>query len=107
VNTIIPGGNGTPESRGVGRSNRAATAPADRRGASAPKGDASSSLQVSASGEQFAALRTRLERLDASRAEKVERLRELVASGRYKVDSEAIAEAMLADPATADALGMR
>ena len=69
--------------------------------------DASSSLQVSASGEQFASLRTRLERLDASRAEKVERLRELVQSGRYKVDGEAIAEAMLADPATADALGMR
>ena len=107
MNTITPGGNGTPESRGIGRPNRTAAAPAERRGGDARKADASSSLQVSASGEQFANLRTRLEGLDISRAEKVERLRELVASGRYKVDSQAIAEAMLADPATADALGMR
>ena len=107
MNIITPGGNGTPESRGIGRSNRAAAAPAERRGGDGRKADASSSLQLSATGEQFVNLRTRLERLDASRAEKVERLRDLVASGRYKVDSEAIAEAMLADPATADALGMR
>ena len=52
-------------------------------------------------------LRARLERLDIARAERVERLRQAVADGRYQPDSEATAGAMLADPATAAALGMR
>ena len=64
------------------------------------------SLQVSARGERFMSLRARLEGLDPSRAERVERLRQQVAEGRYQPDSEAVADAMLADPATAAALGM-
>lgn len=66
-----------------------------------------SSLQVSAHGERFVSLRVRLEGLQASRTERVERLRQLVAEGRYHPDSEAVAAAMLADPATAAALGMK
>lgn len=65
-----------------------------------------SSVNVSAHGERFVSLRARLEGLEASRADRVERLRELVATGQYRPDSEAIATAMLADPATAAALGL-
>jgi flagellar biosynthesis anti-sigma factor FlgM len=64
------------------------------------------SLQVSARAERFVSLRARLDALEPSRAERVERLRELVASGRYQPDLEAVAEAMLADPATAASLGL-
>jgi flagellar biosynthesis anti-sigma factor FlgM len=73
----------------------------------APAGQPSPSLQVSARGERFVSLRARLEGLEPSRTERLERLRELVATGRYQPDSEAVAAAMLADPATAAALGMR
>jgi flagellar biosynthesis anti-sigma factor FlgM len=107
VNIITPGGNGTPDARGIGRSARPAAASAERRPGDAKNADASSSLHLSARGEKFVSLRAKLESLDASRAERVEHLRALVASGRYQVDAEAIAAAMLADPATADALGMR
>ena len=65
------------------------------------------SLELSAPGERFVSLRTRLEGLEPSRAARVEQLRQLVAEGRYQPDSEAIAAAMLADPATAAALGVK
>lgn len=107
MNIVTPGGNGTPDPRGVGRSSRPAAASTERRAGEPRNTEASSSLQLSARGEKFLSLRAKLESLDASRTERVERLRELVASGRYKVDGEAIAAGMLADPATAKALGMR
>ena len=65
------------------------------------------SLQVSAHGERFVSLRARLEGLDPSRAERIEQLRQQVAEGRYHPDSEAVAGAMLDDPATAAALGIK
>ena len=106
MNIITPGGNGTPDARGIGKPARPAASTERRAGAGKPS-DAASSLELSARGEKFVSLRSKLETLDASRAERVERLRALVASGRYKVDGQTIAEGMLADPATADALGMR
>jgi flagellar biosynthesis anti-sigma factor FlgM len=73
----------------------------------APAGGPTGSPEVSAQGGKFLSLRARLEALEANRAERVERLRQLVAEGRYQPDSEATAAAMLADPATAAALGVR
>jgi flagellar biosynthesis anti-sigma factor FlgM len=83
------------------------TRPAAPKGArgEAPAGPATSSIHVSAGGERFMSLRVRLEGLDPSRAERVEQLRQLVAEGQYRPDSEAVAGAMLADPLTAAALG--
>jgi flagellar biosynthesis anti-sigma factor FlgM len=107
VNIVTPGGNGTPEARNIGKPARPAAPSADRRAGDTRSSDASSSLQLSARGEKFASLRARLDGLDASRAERVERLRALIASGRYHVDGATIAAGMLADPATAEALGMR
>lgn len=108
MNIVTPGGNGTPDPRGIGKSGRPAAPAADRRAADTRSPDAaSSSLQLSARGEKFVDLRSRLQGLDASRAERVERLRALVASGNYQVDGATIADAMLKDPATAEALGMR
>ena len=107
MNIITPGGNGTPDARGIGKTARPAPTPADKRAGQARTADASSSLELSARGERFVSLRAKLDTLDASRADRVERLRALVASGQYKVDGQTIADAMLKDPATADALGMR
>jgi flagellar biosynthesis anti-sigma factor FlgM len=73
----------------------------------APAGASTGSPEVSAQGGRFLSLRARLEALEASRTERVERLRQLVAEGRYQPDSEATAAAMLKDPATAAALGVR
>jgi flagellar biosynthesis anti-sigma factor FlgM len=73
----------------------------------APTSPSTSSLHVSAQGERFVSLRARLDSLETARSERVERLRQLVAAGRYQPDSEAVASAMLADPATAAALGMK
>jgi len=95
---------------GTPRSTRRAASPARPEGtssAAAPTAPPTSSLHVSAHGERFVSLRARLEGLEPARADRVERLRQLVASGQYRPDSEAIAKAMLADPATAAALGLR
>ena len=108
--TIIPtnGGNDAQKINNMGGSPRTPR-PARPQGApgEAPAESTTSSLHVSAHGERFVSLRARLEGLDPSRAERVERLRQLVAAGRYQPDSEAVAAAMLADPATAAALGMQ
>jgi flagellar biosynthesis anti-sigma factor FlgM len=107
VNNIPTGGGKDGQSiHDVNASARPAR-PAAPRGArgEAPAGPATPSLHVSAGGERFMSLRARLEGLDASRAERVEELRQLVAEGRYRPDTEAVAGAMLADPATAAALG--
>ena len=74
---------------------------------SQPAASAAPSIQVSAHGERFVSLRTRLEGLEPARTERIERLRELVASGRYQPNSEDVAAAILADPATAAALGLK
>lgn len=107
--TIIPNGGKNPERThdigGPARAPRAAR-PQGTPG-QPPAAPPTSSLQLSASGERFVSLRARLEALDPSRTERVERLRQLVAEGRYQPDSEAVAAAMLADPATAAALGMQ
>jgi flagellar biosynthesis anti-sigma factor FlgM len=71
-----------------------------------PAVPATSSLHVSAGGERFVSLRARLEGLEAPRSERVEQLRQLVSEGRYRPDAGAVAGAMLADPATAAALGI-
>ena len=107
--TIIQNGGNDPKRMQVlGGSTRTSRAsrPQPEGPGGAPAATSSPSLQVSAQGERFVSLRARLEQLDVARAEKVERLRQLVASGRYQPDSEAVAGAMLADPATAEALGM-
>ncbi len=108
--TIIPNGGKDPQrthevggSTRTPRASRPQGAPVDAPAGSTPN----TSLNVSAHGERFVSLRARLDGLEASRAERVERLRQLVAAGRYQPDSEAVAAAMLADPATAAALGMR
>lgn len=106
--TIIQnGGNDGRNINDIGSSARTPR-PARPQGSpgSTPADPAPSSLNMSARGERFLSLRARLEGLEASRPERVERLRQLVAAGQYRPDSEATAAAMLADPATADALGM-
>jgi flagellar biosynthesis anti-sigma factor FlgM len=107
--TIIPNGGKdpqrTPEVDGSTRPPRAARPQGVSGGA--PASVSPASVQVSAHGERFVSLRARLEGLDSSRAERVDRLRDLVAAGRYQPDSEAVAAALLADPATAAALGMK
>ena len=108
--TIIQNGNNDPrrthEIGGSAQTSRASRAQAGGSG-EAPAATPNAALQVSAQGERFVSLRARLERLDVTRAERVERLRQAVADGRYQPDSQATAGAMLADPATAAALGMR
>jgi hypothetical protein len=105
---IAPNGPGNDGSRtrdisGTPRTPRAA---GERRDAQASNGSASS-LDLSARGERFVSLRTRLEGIDGSRADHVARLRGLVAAGSYTVSGDAIAGAMLDDPATSAALGMK
>jgi flagellar biosynthesis anti-sigma factor FlgM len=107
--TIIPNGGKDPQrTHEVGGSTRTprAARPQGTPGEAAAGSTPNSSLNVSAHGERFVSLRARLEGLEASRAERVERLRQLVAAGEYQPDSEEVAAAMLADPATAAALGM-
>jgi anti-sigma28 factor (negative regulator of flagellin synthesis) len=62
---------------------------------------------MSAAGERFVSLRSRLEGLDSARTDRVERLRQAIASGSYRVSGDAITAAMLNDPATAGALGVK
>jgi flagellar biosynthesis anti-sigma factor FlgM len=110
VTIIQNGGNdgqGIHDIGGSGRTPRAARPQGTPGKALASPATPNPSLHVSASGERFVSLRARLEGLDPSRAERVEQLRQLVAAGRYQPDSEAVAAAMLADPATASALGMQ
>jgi flagellar biosynthesis anti-sigma factor FlgM len=107
--TTIPTGAGNegPKLRDLSGAARTPRAARDRgAGADRAAPDAASSLHVSARGAVFVSLRARLAGLDASRPERVEQLRELVASGHYQPDGAAIARAMLDDPAAAAALGM-
>ena len=105
--TIIPtGGNDPQKTHEIGSARTPRVARPQGR-PDEPSAGATSSVQVSARGERFVSLRARLEQLEASRAERIERLKQLVAEGAYHPDSEAVAAAMLADPATAAALGMR
>jgi flagellar biosynthesis anti-sigma factor FlgM len=109
VTTIQNGGNDPQRMRdinGAGRTSRPVR-PQGPGAGSAPGTPSGPALQVSAQGERFVSLRSRLDGLDASRAERVERLRQRVAAGQYVPDSDATAAAMLKDPATAAALGMR
>jgi negative regulator of flagellin synthesis FlgM len=63
-------------------------------------------LTLSAGADRFRQLRVRLETLpEPKQSERVARLKALVDAGEYKVDAEKIARAMLADDATASALG--
>ena len=105
--TIIPtGGNDPKKTHEIGSARTPRPVRAQSRPDQAAAG-ATPSVQVSARGERFVSLRARLEHLESSRAERIERLKQLVAEGAYHPDSEAVAAAMLADPATAAALGMR
>jgi flagellar biosynthesis anti-sigma factor FlgM len=108
--TNIPNGGGRDGQhiQDLGGSARASRPvhPKDAQGAR-PAASATPSVQVSAHGERFVSLRARLEALEPARAERIERLRELVATGRYQPNSDDVAGAMLADPATAAALGIR
>jgi flagellar biosynthesis anti-sigma factor FlgM len=110
VTTIPNGGTDPKRTQDIGTSARTPRAArpqsASGEASAASPGASAPALHVSARGERFMSLRARLEGLEASRAERVERLRQLVAEGRYQPDSEAVAAAMLADPATAAALGM-
>jgi flagellar biosynthesis anti-sigma factor FlgM len=108
--TTIPNGAGNegPKLNDIGgptRTPRAprARGPADGQGAADPS---ASVLHLSARGAVFVSLRARLDGLEASRPERVEQLRQLVASGRYQPDGAAVARPMLDDPATAAALGI-
>ena len=112
MTTIPNGGNDPQRNAHIAGSARPRAArpqgtPAGAPGASDPARTPNASLNVSAGGERFVSLRTRLDSLEPSRAERVEHLRQLVAAGRYQPDREAVAAAMLADPATAAALGMK
>ena len=105
--TIIPnGGNDPKRTHDIGGSPRPARV-ARRQGApdETPGRPTTPALQMSAQAERFVSLRSRLEALEPPQSERVERLRQLVAEGRYHPDSAAVAAAMLADPATAAALG--
>lgn len=105
--TIIPSGNDPQAVHNAGHAARASKAA--RPSGSTPAAGAApdASLHVSAGASRFVSLRARLETLDAVRAERVERLRLQVAAGDYHPRAETIAAAMLDDPATAAALGMR
>ena len=106
--TIIPnGGSEGQRSQDIGGAARS-TQPARPKAAAsnARPGSAASALHLSASAEHFMSLRARLDGLDIARPERVERLRQLIAAGRYRPDSAATAAAMLDDPATAAALGL-
>ena len=108
MTTIPNGGNDGQRIHDVNGSTRLPRAARPQGGSGdGPAGPAASSLHLSARGERFLSLRARLDDLEASRSDRVERLRQLVAAGRYRPDGEAIAAAMLNDPATAAALGMR
>ena len=97
--TTIPNGGKDPQ-RGheIGGSMRTSRAsrPQNTPG-QAPQGPSGPSLEVSAQGERFVSLRARLDGIEIARAERVERLRQALAAGRYQVDSEAVAAAMLAE----------
>ena len=108
--TTIPTGAGNegPKLNDIGGPTRTPRTPrvrgaADRQGVADPS---ASSLHLSARGAVFVSLRARLDGLEASRPERVEQLRRLVASGHYQPDGAAVSRAMLDDPATAAALGM-
>ena len=107
MNNIPTGGGRDAQNvNDLGRASRTTRAAAPKQTpGEAPAGSPTSSVHVSAGGGHFMSLRARLEGLDASRSERVEQLLQLVAEGRYRFDNEAVAGAMLADPATARALG--
>ena len=104
--TIIPnGGNDPQRTHDIGGSRRPARIARPQGTPDEAPARPTPALQMSAQAERFVSLRSRLEALEPSRSERVERLRQLVAEGRYHPDSAAVAAAMLADPATAAALG--
>jgi flagellar biosynthesis anti-sigma factor FlgM len=64
-------------------------------------------FSLSTRAETFLSARTRLEgATSTSRSERIAQLAGLIARGEYKVDASAIADAMLADDATSQALGL-
>jgi hypothetical protein len=74
------------------------------RSGAAPGGDG---LVLSREADRFRQLRTRLEELpEPSRPERVRALQGLVAAGRYRVEGDRVAGAVLKDEATAAALGL-
>ncbi|HYE91920.1 MAG TPA: flagellar biosynthesis anti-sigma factor FlgM [Terriglobales bacterium] len=105
--TTIPSGNDPQAVRNSGNTARASKAARASGSTPAPGASPDASLHVSAGASRFVSLRARLESLDAVRAERVEQLRLQVATGAYHPSADAIAAAMLDDPATAAALGMR
>ena len=75
-------------------------------GAQAAETSRPDGLQLSPGADRFRQLRARLESLpEPQQSERVARLKALVDAGEYKVDGEQVAKAMLADDATASALG--
>ena len=80
---------------------RRLAAPAE--GVPGPRDD---TLSFSARAEAYLSARTQLERApEVSRAERVATLAGLIARGEYTIDTAALADDMLADDATAWALG--
>jgi flagellar biosynthesis anti-sigma factor FlgM len=75
--------------------------------AQAPDTSRSDGLTLSRGADRFRQLRARLESLpEPQQSERLAQLKALVDSGQYKVEGEKIARAMLADEATASALGL-
>jgi flagellar biosynthesis anti-sigma factor FlgM len=71
--------------------------------AASPQGD----VALSARADRFRQLRAQLESLpEAGQADRVAQLRAQVAAGRYNVDGQTIAKALLSDSATASLLGL-
>ena len=82
-----------------------ANRPARPRGAGG-EGPPDDSVSFSTRAEAFMSARARLESaIQPSRAERIETLAALLASGAYTADGEAVAGAMLADDLTARMLG--
>lgn len=78
------------------------------RGPGLPSGVPSSDrIEISPEAQAFQRVRPRLDDLgEAGRAERLGRLQQALASGRYAVTGEALASAMLRDDALARVLGV-
>jgi flagellar biosynthesis anti-sigma factor FlgM len=73
-----------------------------------PSDPAADGLQLSAAGDRFRQLRTRVESLpESGQPERVARLKALVDAGEYQVDGQRVAKAMLEDEPTAALLGLK
>lgn len=84
--------NGVPPLRA--RDTRKAKTRTDAGNPSAVPAD---SVELTPAAAQFGRLRDELQTLDTSSADKVEAVRQAIAEGRFQVDEDAVAEALVRD----------